>query len=284
MSLQPPSLSSQDQPDPLLVNPATILLVQAKAYLQSQLQGANARKERVESELQKENDKPKLTIKPDHILKTPVNINKHNVMRRMALQDKQESEGSKSRTRHAESKKQDQMSKTHQFENQNFHRMQRFPKGQGPRLPPHNGEDIVSMHHPPPLLLPPMPPIPLLPPPTMILPFPIFLPIPIPIPIPVPTRVQENTSPAEKTPTKTEVCQENDNDYDDIGPRDNHLVENIKKEKESESSIQQVFVEAKSPTPKAPEVKVNPIMLGEGSNSDDESRRKRRAFIMDQCQ
>lgn len=275
VSLQPHPVPSPDQPDPLLVNPAHILLVQAKAYLQNQLQ-ASHNKERVEAEVQKENDKPKLTIKPDHILKTPVNINKNNILRRMALQDKQEPEGSKARTRHGEFKKQEQ--------NQNYNRLQRFSKNQATRIPPNHGEDKVNLHHPPPLLLPPMPPIPLLPPPTMILPFPIFLPIPIPIPIPVPTRVQNDNRVADKTVTKAEVCQENEKDYDDIGPRENPLIENIKQEKESENSIQQVFVEAKSPKPQAPEVKLNPIMLAEGSNSDDEFRRKRRAFIMDQCQ
>eukprot|EP00090_Calanus_glacialis_P021895 TRINITY_DN33754_c0_g1_i1.p1 TRINITY_DN33754_c0_g1~~TRINITY_DN33754_c0_g1_i1.p1 ORF type:complete len:456 (-),score=101.22 TRINITY_DN33754_c0_g1_i1:21-1334(-) len=287
MSLQQSSISPiQEEPaDPLIFAPAHLLLAQAQAYLQSQLRGPLTNKDMGDQEVQKENDKPKLTIKPDHMLKTPVTMSRANVLRRMAIQDKHEPDQTKTRqgTGHADMKKQEHIAKNHRLDNQNSHRMQRFPRNQTQHVQSHNGEDITNMHHPPPLLLPPIPPMPLLPPPTLILPFPIFLPIPIPIPIPVPITMYEKAKVTDKIPTKAEVCQENESDYDDIGPREKPLFVNIKKEEDSEGSVPQICPQSQPAKARTPEPKMNPITTcTEGSNSDDESRRKRRAFIMDQ--
>ena len=94
------SLSSEEPiVDPLIFTPATLLLAQAKALLQSQISPpVHKNNNQEEKETQKENDpKPKLAVKPDHVLKTPTTLSRSNVLRRMTIQDKLEPERHKSR-------------------------------------------------------------------------------------------------------------------------------------------------------------------------------------------
>ena len=114
------------------------------------------------------------------------------------------------------------------------------------------------------------------------LPFPIFLPIPIPIPIPVPIGWNQPAKVTEEDTSKIEVYHESDDDSLVDTEMEDEVKVSIKKEEDIENSPQDI-----SHLNKGPEEKLNPTLQVnmanlESSNSDDESRRKRRAFIMDQ--
>ena len=191
----------------------------------------------------------------------------------------------------------------------------RVREARGPRAPHQRQKLEVVEQLPPPAslrnLAPPFPPSlvppPLLPPPTLLLPCPLLFPIPIPIPIPIPMPCKCKCS-CKPQPKSEEVPRQEEEEEDQADPP---LVIDIKKEKPTEEAMALC-----PPLPAGTSLSLTPLISpsqingagrvvgvgvpkvagvgaraeaatsldsghGKRSHGEEESRRKRRALIMD---
>lgn len=251
-------ISSPDRGESRFCSDQCFSLHRRQVYRQSdrkQNSHVSDRKQNPHVSVPRDIQKPRLSVKPDHLLK-------------MTTREKQRT-------------------LRHSVEHQR--RPRRLMRPLSPVSTPAPATILIPPPPPPQANLPPHPPgLPLLPPPTLMLPLPIFIPIPIPIPLPIPVNKPFNNQTEDETPPRSSSSLS-------LSPSSSSMTV-VKKEiveAETETDHKKVLLSSSTPqlSPRSchPSSKLSPTscqrsltQISEQNGREEESRRKRRAFIMDQ--